>query len=87
MKEMISFLNCLSLNNINDEKCARQKELLRACMDAQVILYLICSAFVFFFSIFSILVQFKKKNIQFFFLAIAHKMDIGKYFNCNFAGN
>ncbi|XP_021900112.1 uncharacterized protein LOC110816285 [Carica papaya] len=35
MKEMMSFLNCLSLNQINDDKCARQKELLGACMDAQ----------------------------------------------------
>ena len=36
MKEMLSFLNCLSLNKVNDEKCVRQKELLSACMDAQV---------------------------------------------------
>lgn len=36
MKEMISFLNCLSLNKVNDEKCVRQKELLNSCMDAQV---------------------------------------------------
>ncbi|XP_050227267.1 uncharacterized protein LOC126676934 [Mercurialis annua] len=35
MKDMISFLNCLSLNHINDEKCVRQKEQLNACMDAQ----------------------------------------------------
>ncbi|XP_015583826.1 uncharacterized protein LOC8278155 isoform X1 [Ricinus communis] len=35
MKEMISFLNCLSLNHVNDEKCVRQKEQLSACMEAQ----------------------------------------------------
>ncbi|GKV08145.1 hypothetical protein SLE2022_196300 [Rubroshorea leprosula] len=35
MKEMISLLNCLSLNHLNDEKCARQKELLTTCMEAQ----------------------------------------------------
>ncbi|XVF32151.1 hypothetical protein REPUB_Repub17cG0057300 [Reevesia pubescens] len=35
MKEMISFLNCLSFNKFNDKKCVWQKELLSACMDAQ----------------------------------------------------
>ncbi|OAY51801.1 uncharacterized protein LOC110613119 [Manihot esculenta] len=35
MKEMITYLNCLSLNQVNDEKCVRQKELLGACMEAQ----------------------------------------------------
>ncbi|XP_022732282.1 uncharacterized protein LOC111286532 [Durio zibethinus] len=35
MKEMITFLNCLSHSKFNDEKCTRQKELLSACMDAQ----------------------------------------------------
>ncbi|KAJ7947700.1 IMS import disulfide relay-system, CHCH-CHCH-like Cx9C [Quillaja saponaria] len=35
MKEMITFLNCLSLGHNNDEKCVRQKDLLNACMDAQ----------------------------------------------------
>ncbi|CAL5367190.1 unnamed protein product [Camellia sinensis] len=35
MKEMITFLNCLSLNHNSDEKCVRHKELLSACMDAQ----------------------------------------------------
>ncbi|GMG98250.1 hypothetical protein Nepgr_000090 [Nepenthes gracilis] len=35
MKEMLTFLNCLALNHNSDEKCARQKELLSACMDAQ----------------------------------------------------
>ena len=36
MKEMVSFLGCLALNQNNDEKCVRQKELMSACMDAQV---------------------------------------------------
>ncbi|XP_024027113.1 uncharacterized protein LOC21394304 [Morus notabilis] len=35
MKEMASFLNCLSLNNNNDDKCARFKEQLDACMASQ----------------------------------------------------
>ncbi|XP_042496782.1 uncharacterized protein LOC122649657 [Telopea speciosissima] len=35
MKEMVTFLNCLALNQNNDGKCVRQKELLSACMDAQ----------------------------------------------------
>ncbi|KAH7834374.1 hypothetical protein Vadar_015311 [Vaccinium darrowii] len=35
MKEMITFLNCLALNQCNDEKCVRQKELLSLCMDGQ----------------------------------------------------
>ncbi|KAK9137419.1 hypothetical protein Sjap_008013 [Stephania japonica] len=35
MKEMLSFLNCLALNQNSDDKCARQKELLTSCMDAQ----------------------------------------------------
>lgn len=39
MKEMISLLNCLSLNHLNDEKCARPKELLTTCMEAQVCTY------------------------------------------------
>ncbi|RWR86055.1 hypothetical protein CKAN_01493700 [Cinnamomum micranthum f. kanehirae] len=38
MQEMLAFLNCLSLNSNNDEKCVRQKEKLNACMDAQNIL-------------------------------------------------
>ncbi|KAL5973260.1 hypothetical protein ACLOJK_029914 [Asimina triloba] len=38
MQEMLSFLNCLALSQNNDEKCARQKERLNACMDAQSIL-------------------------------------------------
>ena len=37
LKEMISFLNCVAVNHNNDDPCARQKELLHACMDAQVI--------------------------------------------------
>ena len=36
MKEMVSFLNCLALNQNNDEKCVKQKELLDACMNDQV---------------------------------------------------
>lgn len=36
MKEMISFLNCVALNRNDDDKCVRQKDLLNACMDAQV---------------------------------------------------
>ncbi|KAL8153774.1 hypothetical protein V2J09_011534 [Rumex salicifolius] len=35
MKEMLTFLSCLALNQVNDEKCLRQKELLGTCMDAQ----------------------------------------------------
>ncbi|KAH9661371.1 UDP-glycosyltransferase 76B1 [Citrus sinensis] len=33
MEEMITFLNCLSLNQMNSENCVRQKDLLSACMD------------------------------------------------------
>lgn len=36
MKEMLSFLSCLSLNKNNDDKCVRQKDMLLACVDAQV---------------------------------------------------
>lgn len=35
LKETMTFLNCLSLNHNNDEKCVRQKNQLNACMDAQ----------------------------------------------------
>ncbi|URD78011.1 Aldehyde dehydrogenase family [Musa troglodytarum] len=35
MKEMLSFLGCLSLNKNNDDKCVRQKDMLLACVDAQ----------------------------------------------------
>ncbi|XP_042478916.1 probable GABA transporter 2 isoform X2 [Macadamia integrifolia] len=35
MKEMVTFLNCLLLNQNNDGKCVRQKELLITYMDAQ----------------------------------------------------
>ncbi|KAL5729900.1 hypothetical protein ACHQM5_002789 [Ranunculus cassubicifolius] len=35
MLEMVSFLSCLSLNNNNDDRCVRQKELLATCMEAQ----------------------------------------------------
>lgn len=41
MKEMISFLNCIALNQNNDDKCTRHKELLNTCMDAQVTLLLL----------------------------------------------
>ncbi|OMO91277.1 hypothetical protein COLO4_18491 [Corchorus olitorius] len=37
---MTAFLNCLSLNKLNNEKCVRQKELLSTCMDAQFLCYL-----------------------------------------------
>ncbi|KAK4764471.1 hypothetical protein SAY87_013909 [Trapa incisa] len=43
MKEMVSFLNCLALNRNDDGKCVRQKDLLNACMDAQICSSL-CSA-------------------------------------------
>ncbi|KAL9412918.1 hypothetical protein AB3S75_041556 [Citrus x aurantiifolia] len=33
MEEMITFLNCLSLNQMNSENCVRPKDLLSACMD------------------------------------------------------
>lgn len=36
MKEMIAFMNCLALNNINDDKCDKQKQLLSVCMHGQV---------------------------------------------------
>ncbi|KAF6137744.1 hypothetical protein GIB67_040452 [Kingdonia uniflora] len=35
MKEMISFLNCLSLNQHNAEKCGQMKDVLVSCMDNQ----------------------------------------------------
>ncbi|KAJ8750508.1 hypothetical protein K2173_015658 [Erythroxylum novogranatense] len=35
MKDMISFLNCLALEQLNDEKCTRQKELLSTCLESQ----------------------------------------------------
>ncbi|CAD5195412.1 uncharacterized protein LOC103970438 [Musa acuminata AAA Group] len=35
MKEMLSFLGCLSLNKNNDDKCVRQKDMLLTCVDAQ----------------------------------------------------
>ena len=37
MKEMITFVNCLAVNNNCNDKCVRHKELLSACMDSQVI--------------------------------------------------
>lgn len=44
-KEMVSFLNCLTLNHNKDEKCGRQKSLLSTCMEAQVILEALNSAY------------------------------------------
>lgn len=38
MIEMVSFLNCLALNKQNDDKCVRQKDLLVACTQAQVMI-------------------------------------------------
>ncbi|KAJ8511612.1 hypothetical protein OPV22_002046 [Ensete ventricosum] len=35
MKEMLSFLGCLSLNKNSEDKCVRQKDMLVACVDAQ----------------------------------------------------
>ncbi|TKY59711.1 hypothetical protein E2542_SST16805 [Spatholobus suberectus] len=35
MKEMAMFLNCMAANHSDSEACARQKELLNACMDSQ----------------------------------------------------
>ncbi|KAK8946921.1 hypothetical protein KSP39_PZI007030 [Platanthera zijinensis] len=36
MKEMVSFLSCVSLNKNNtDEKCSKQKELLATCAESQ----------------------------------------------------
>ncbi|KAG2409782.1 uncharacterized protein HKW66_Vig0004470 [Vigna angularis] len=35
MKEMAMLLNCMAANHSDMEACARQKELLNACMDSQ----------------------------------------------------
>ncbi|XP_027347728.1 uncharacterized protein LOC113859112 [Abrus precatorius] len=35
MKEMILFLNCMAAGPNNSDACARQKEVLNACMDSQ----------------------------------------------------
>ncbi|EOA36342.1 hypothetical protein CARUB_v10010688mg, partial [Capsella rubella] len=35
MKEMVSFLNCMALNHIKDDKCEKQKQLLSVCMHGQ----------------------------------------------------
>ncbi|XP_050138288.1 uncharacterized protein LOC126614685 [Malus sylvestris] len=35
MKEMIAFLNCMAPNQLCDDKCVKQKELLGTCMEAQ----------------------------------------------------
>uniref|UniRef100_M1CZ38 IMS import disulfide relay-system CHCH-CHCH-like Cx9C domain-containing protein n=1 Tax=Solanum tuberosum TaxID=4113 RepID=M1CZ38_SOLTU len=39
VKDMVTFLNCLTLNHNKDDKCSRQKSLLSACMEAQVCIY------------------------------------------------
>jgi CHCH-CHCH-like Cx9C, IMS import disulfide relay-system, len=36
MKEMLQFLSCLALNNNNDDKCMKYKDLLVNCAEAQV---------------------------------------------------
>lgn len=38
MKDMITFLGCLSLNHNSDEKCTRQRQLLDTCLESQVII-------------------------------------------------
>ncbi|KAG5015159.1 hypothetical protein AAZX31_08G086300 [Glycine max] len=35
MKEMALFLSCMAANHSDTEACARQKELLNVCIDAQ----------------------------------------------------
>lgn len=35
LKETLTFLNCMALNNNKDDRCERQKKLLSDCMDAQ----------------------------------------------------
>ncbi|XP_051138754.1 uncharacterized protein LOC127256874 [Andrographis paniculata] len=35
VREMVSFLQCLTLSQNSDARCSRQKSLLSACMDAQ----------------------------------------------------
>lgn len=35
MKDMITFLGCLSLNHNSDEKCTRQRQLLDTCLESQ----------------------------------------------------
>lgn len=39
LPEMVAFLNCLTLNKQNDDKCVRQKDLLVACTQTQVIIH------------------------------------------------
>lgn len=46
MKEMVSFLNCMALYKGSDEKCVRHKDLLTACMDAQVSFDLLLSILI-----------------------------------------
>lgn len=47
MKEMVSFLNCMALNHIKDDKCEKQKQLLSVCMHSQVNNLAFCTAFLF----------------------------------------
>ena len=58
MQEMISFLSCLSQNQMNDEKCLHSKELLKTCLDDEVGDDAICILLLFsripFFSFFSL---------------------------------
>ncbi|XP_071735189.1 uncharacterized protein [Rutidosis leptorrhynchoides] len=35
LKDVTAFLGCLSLNHNNDEKCARQRQQLAACLESQ----------------------------------------------------
>lgn len=35
MKEMVTFLGCLSINKNSDDKCAKQKSLLLSCVESQ----------------------------------------------------
>ncbi|KAK1440684.1 hypothetical protein QVD17_06513 [Tagetes erecta] len=35
MKDMMTYLGCLSLNHNSDDKCSRQRQLLDACMETQ----------------------------------------------------
>ncbi|CAN0854076.1 hypothetical protein LINGRAHAP2_LOCUS5820 [Linum grandiflorum] len=36
MTNMVSLLNCLAANQVQSEKCVKEKELLSTCLDAQV---------------------------------------------------
>jgi len=50
MKEMVSFLNCMALNNIKDDKCEKQKQLLSVCMQGQVNIFAFCYCVLYFYS-------------------------------------